>query len=67
MKKKTEFVLLQDVIIPAGTVLSTAPLNRGGLSSVEAIIGMGKDSTAYFNMSISAIEDAPKELITRIK
>lgn len=66
MREKT-FVLLKDVVIPAGTVLETAPLNRGGGSAVEAIVAMGDDSTAYFNMTITAINDAPKDLITEVK
>ena len=66
-KTETKFVLLKDVIIPAGTVLDSAPTNRGGELAVEAIIGMGKDSTAYFHMSVLAIEDAPKDLIALLQ
>lgn len=66
MKKSKKFVLLKKIVIPAGTVLDTAPLNRGGKHAVETIIGMGKDSTAYFHMSLGAIEDAP-EYITELK
>lgn len=57
------FVLLQDVVIPAGTVLSQAADQRGGKASVEAVVGMGKDSCAWFNMPVAAIEDAPVDLI----
>ena len=63
--KQIKYVLLKDVIIPAGTILDVAPLNRGGYRNREAIVAMGKDSTAYFNISLLAIEDAPKDLITR--
>ena len=64
---KQEFVLLKNIIIPAGTVLSRACEERGGASNVEAVIGMGKDSTANFNMSLMAIDDMPEDLITKVK
>lgn len=67
MKTSKKFVLLKAVTIPAGTILDRAPNNRGGFNSVEAIIGMGDDSTAYFNMSLGAIEDMPEDLITEVK
>lgn len=69
MKKQLEqqYVLLKDVVIPAGTVLETAPLNRGGYGAVEAIVAMGDDATAHFNMTVSAINDAQKDLITKLK
>lgn len=57
------FVLLKNVVIKRGTVLFPAPLQRGGKRSVETVVAMGKNSTAYFNMSIAAIEDMPKNLI----
>lgn len=65
--KEKRFVLLNDVVIPAGTVLDRAPNERGGDARVEAVIGIGKDATAYFNMGVLAIEDAPDDLITEVK
>ena len=59
-----KFVLLQNVVIPAGTVLDGAPTNRGGNAAVEAVVAMGKDSTAYLHMSVAAVKDAPEDLIT---
>lgn len=65
--KKQIYVLLKDVVIPAGTVLDRCPLQRGGEKSVEAIIAMGKDASAYFNMGKLAIQDMPADLIAEIK
>lgn len=64
MSKK--YKLLKDVVIKKGTILDTAPKQRGGRYSVEAIVAMGKDSTAYFNMSLLAIEDMPVTLIREV-
>jgi hypothetical protein len=60
----SEFVLLQDIVIPAGTVLSRAADQRGGPGSVEAVIGLGKDSHAWFNMAVACIQDVPADLIS---
>jgi hypothetical protein len=65
--KKIKFVLLKNIIIPAGTILDIVPINRGGESYVECVVDMGKDSTAYFGCSLSAIEDMPEDLITILK
>jgi hypothetical protein len=62
-KYDRQFVLLQDVVIPAGTVLKRAPNERGGDDAVECVVEMGKDSTAYLNMQVAAIADAPADLI----
>jgi hypothetical protein len=63
----SEFVLLQDLVIPAGTKLSRASNERGGQGSVEAVVAMGKDSFAWLNMSVGAVKDAPADLITTAK
>jgi len=65
--KENKFVLLKDVTIKAGAILDRAPNERGGDSHVECVVEMGKDGTAYFNMSLLAIEDMPKDLITRVR
>lgn len=67
MAKEIKYVLLKDVVIKAGTVLDRACNERGGEYNVEAFVEMGKDSNAVFNMSIGAIEDAPEDLITKLK
>jgi hypothetical protein len=62
-RKKSEstprFVLLQDLVIPAGTVLSGAADQRGGPEAVEAVVGVGRDSHAWLVMSLGAVDDAP--------
>jgi hypothetical protein len=60
-----EYVLMQDVVIPAGTVLSRAVDQRGGVNSVEAPVAMGSDSHAWFNMTVAFIGDAPVDLIAQ--
>ena len=42
------FVLLRDVVIPAGTVLERAANERGGTSAVECVVALGPDSHGYF-------------------
>lgn len=66
-QKLKKYVLLQDIVIPKGTVFDRAPNQRGGIHSVEAIIALGKDSVAYLNTSHLNIEDAPADLITELK
>ena len=51
-------VLLQDVVIPAGTVLSRAADQRGGMGAVEAVVAIGKDSSAWLVMPADADKDA---------
>jgi len=67
MRKEKKYVLLQDIVIPKGTILQTSPNNRGGKNNFETDIAMGDDSTAIFMASILAIEDMPDSLITEIK
>jgi hypothetical protein len=62
-----EFILLRDLVVPAGTKLSGASNERGGQGSVEAIVAMGKDSFAWLNMPVSAVKDAPPDLITAVE
>ena len=53
-------ILKHDFVIPAGTVFKDAPIKtqRNG-SHMEAIIGLSKDSTAFFTLDL---EDAPSDL-----
>ena len=55
--------LLQDVVIPAGTKFSRAPYERGGRANIEAVVGLGKDCTAYLNLPVAAVEDAEEWLV----
>jgi len=63
--QEEKYVLLKDVIIKKGTILSTACNERGGKYNVECCIEMGKDSTGNFNCSIEAIKDMPDDLIVK--
>ncbi len=65
--REIKYVLLKDVIIKKGTILGRAPNERGGLSSVECCVEMGKNSSANFNCSILSIEDMPENLIKLLK
>lgn len=60
-----KYVLLKDVIIKKGTILSSSPNQRRG--NVECYVEMGKDSTAIFLTNKDAIKDMPEDLITLIK
>lgn len=62
-----QYVLLKDVVIPAGTVLSCAPSQRGGAEAVEAVVAMGKDAIAWFHMRLGDIRDAPADLIAELR
>lgn len=42
----------RDIIIPAGTVLEQAPINRPGY--VEAVVGHGADFTSHLVVQIHA-------------
>lgn len=55
----SEYRLLQDLVIPAGTVFSQAARERGGKDAVEAVIGLGKDATAWLVVHTGLIPDAP--------
>jgi len=65
--KTQDYVLLKDVVIPAGTVLSRAANERGGEYAIECFAEMGKDSTATFVLSTATIADIPSDLITKTK
>lgn len=54
MKSADKIVLLKDVVIPAGTILSTAPTKteRYGSNHYEAIVGLTKDSSGTFTYCI---------------
>jgi len=54
------FVLLRDVVIPAGTVLERAANERGGTSAVECVVALGPDSHGYFVIA-AADGDAAKD------
>lgn len=61
MKKKTgerEFVLLKDIVIPRGTRLERMPENKGGIFRVGCVVGIGRDFTGDFSMTVTGIEDA---------
>jgi hypothetical protein len=67
LRSDKRFVLLKDVVIPAGTILSRASNERGGAERVEATVEMGRDATAWLNMAVAAIPDAPDELIAEAR
>jgi hypothetical protein len=50
------FRLTRDVVVPAGAELSAAPLERGGMERIEAIVGLGNDATAYLNVPLYVVE-----------
>jgi hypothetical protein len=53
------YVLTRDLVIPAGTVIDTPPIQstRWG-SDFEAIIGVGRDHSGYFSMDIDEALDS---------
>lgn len=58
MRKEKDFVLIEDIIIPKGTILTTAPTNRGGEHYRECVVGIGNDFTGTFSVTKEGIEDA---------
>lgn len=66
-REEKKFVLLKDVVIPAGTVLERACNEHWWFAYVECTVWMGTDATADFLVNVSGIEDMPKDLITEIK
>lgn len=60
------YVLLRDVVVPAGTVLRRAANQRGGTSCVEAPVEMGPDASAWLVFAVSMVPDAPADLIEEI-
>jgi hypothetical protein len=56
----------RSIVIPAGTEFRRACNNHGGHGAIEAIIGMGKDSTAFLVMSLGAVKDSEKGLLEQI-
>ena len=56
------FVLLRDVVIPAGTVLERAANERGGTLAVECVVALGSDSHGYFVIA-DADGDAAKDAL----
>jgi hypothetical protein len=50
------FRLKQDVLVPAGTVFTRAPLERGGYDRIEGIVALGNDATAYLNLPLRVAE-----------
>lgn len=64
--KSKEYVLVQDIIIPAGTKLDRMPENKGGIHRVGTIVGIGKNFAADFSVTVSCIEDAEGYIIELI-
>lgn len=50
------FRLKQDVLVPADTVFTRAPLERGGYDRVEGVVGLGTHVTAYLNLPLRVAE-----------
>ena len=56
-----KFQLKQDVVVPAGTWFHRAPLERGGVDRIEAVVALGADACAYLNLPLRVAEvDAPE-------
>ena len=66
MNKK--YVLLKDLVIPAGTCFVVAPESRSyGEGHYEATIGLSKDSYGTMTYSIGGQEAELKEYFTELK
>lgn len=53
------YVTTRDIVIPAGTELDPAPTKTERFTPhVEAILGVTKDTTAYWTMDLSDAIDA---------
>jgi len=50
------FTSTQDIVIPAGTRFTRAPLERGGTQQIEAVVGLGDHATAYLNLPLVVAE-----------
>ena len=64
MKK---YVLTQDLIIPAGTVLDVAPTNKGGNCYRHCYVGIGKDFSGDFICTEDGIESDSDGIIVELK
>lgn len=61
MKKKSEYVVIKDIVIPRGTVLKQAPTEiKYSSEHSEAILGFGKDQVGYFQINNQAIKEFPE-------
>lgn len=68
MKQKTKrYVLTQDLIIPAGTVLDTAPENKGGTYRRHCFVAVGKDFTGDFSCTEAGIAEDSNGIIVELK
>jgi hypothetical protein len=57
-KKETRILVKKDIIIKAGTELSSSPVKREYLCPhYEEILAFGKDYTATFTIDIDSIEN----------
>ena len=57
------YILTQDIVIPAGTILSQAAKEHGGRAAIEVAVGLGKDSHAWLIVPLLCIPDAPAGMI----
>lgn len=53
-RSREGYQLLQDITIPAGTILREAATDRGGKEYVEAPVGFGKDFTGDLVVQVHA-------------
>lgn len=67
-KKEPDIVLLKDIIIPKGTVLTKAPYKteRYGSGHYEATIGLSPDTSGSFHYYIDADEEMLDEYFKEI-
>jgi len=55
------FRLTRDVVVPAGTMFSRAPDERGGSASMEGLVGLGRDATAWIALPTYMVEIDAKD------
>ena len=66
MKKSKEYVVITDIVIPAGTNISIAPFKTiRYVDFGEAVIGFGKDACGTFTMPLDEMLEL--NLITELK
>ena len=61
------FRLVTEITVPAGTVFTRAPLERGGDSRIEAVVGLGADAVAYLNLPLRVVEVDAAEWFEEVK
>jgi len=61
------FRLTREIVVPAGTELFAAPLERGGVDRLEGVVALGKDATAYLNLPLRVAEIDAAEWFEEVK